>query len=99
MNTPYTFKFDGENWIAHAVALDLVAADPDPRRALHELETICIAQVGFGRKHGRPLREAYFAAPSEYWKQPFFFMEFNPDEFLKWKETPVADSDAPTKES
>lgn len=87
MNTPFTLKHEAGAWIAHAVALDLVAVDIDKQAVLIKLKTLCIAQVGFGLKHGGAVRNSYFAAPPAYWKAPFYFLEFDPGEYLTWRET------------
>lgn len=76
MTTPFTLRQDNAgNWIAHAVALDLVAVDKDRSEALKELQFVCIAQVGFAKKHWGQTVNTFFAAPPEYWVPPFLELE------------------------
>jgi|SRR5271157_1196174 len=73
--TPYTLVQREGKWVAHAVAFDLVAVDKDRDEAVRKLRTLLIAQIGFGRRNGISLSDIYFAAPPEYWRPPFEYMD------------------------
>ena len=79
LTTPITLTKSGQ-WVAHAVAFDLVATADEPYRAVTRLRLLLACQIAAAFHGGGTLRNCYFAAPANYWMPPFKYITISQDD-------------------